>query len=298
MSSASSVVGTPLSGESVELWLPPELAGLEIEWRSIDQMRTPPTVIADYEITIPTLLTGTARLRVRGETHTFTTFDFTKRGGLVLLSNPGDVGSSESVPDIGARALTLRLPEHLLNQYMSKLAEAETLPHFPAYEVAGETRTPLANLARDVALSFQHEGSLLERESKLLALVHALVMYCADDPPKLSEVGKEHRAVALIKEAIHADVAGDFSLDQLAVLTGLNPRYFLSVFKREVGVSPHEYQTNLRVLRAKQLLSRGLPIAAVAIDTGFNDQSHLTRVFKMYTFTTPGRFRRAGYRNA
>jgi len=53
---------------------------------------------------------------------------------------------------------------------------------------------------------------------------------------------------------------------------------------------PHQYQKQVQVRRAKELLARGVPIAAVAVDTGFCDQSHLNRVFKNFTGLTPGQF--------
>jgi AraC-like DNA-binding protein len=48
--------------------------------------------------------------------------------------------------------------------------------------------------------------------------------------------------------------------------------------------------------RAKTLLARGLDIAAVALRTGFADQSHFTRVFRRSVGVTPGRFPRYGTR--
>jgi AraC family transcriptional regulator len=34
------------------------------------------------------------------------------------------------------------------------------------------------------------------------------------------------------------------------------------------------------------------PLAAIAVECGFADQSHFTRVFRKFTKTTPARFRR------
>jgi AraC-like DNA-binding protein len=55
-------------------------------------------------------------------------------------------------------------------------------------------------------------------------------------------------------------------------------------------MTPHAYQTKIRIRRAKSLLHAGLPITAVAAEAGFYDQAHLTRHFKRIVGLTPGRY--------
>jgi AraC-like DNA-binding protein len=71
----------------------------------------------------------------------------------------------------------------------------------------------------------------------------------------------------------------------------LSPFHLLRVFRAAVGLPPHAYQIQLRVARAKELLRAGMPIAAVAVEVGFVDQSHLTRHFKRLVGVPPGRYR-------
>ena len=51
------------------------------------------------------------------------------------------------------------------------------------------------------------------------------------------------------------------------------------------------YQTQIKIDRAKKLLSQGMPISTVATTTGFYDQSHLGYHFKRLVGTTPGNYR-------
>jgi AraC-like DNA-binding protein len=53
---------------------------------------------------------------------------------------------------------------------------------------------------------------------------------------------------------------------------------------------PHEYQLQVRIARAKSALRTGSPIAQVALDMGFADQSHFTRVFKRLVGGTPAQY--------
>jgi AraC-like DNA-binding protein len=56
----------------------------------------------------------------------------------------------------------------------------------------------------------------------------------------------------------------------------------------EVGLPPHAYQTQVRVMRGKSLLAQGLSIEQVALKVGFFDQSHFTNHFRRLFGYTPG----------
>jgi AraC-like DNA-binding protein len=56
------------------------------------------------------------------------------------------------------------------------------------------------------------------------------------------------------------------------------------------GLSVHQYLTQIRLVRAKGLLSRGVSASQVASDVGFFDQSHLIKHFRAHFGTTPGLF--------
>jgi AraC family transcriptional regulator len=65
-------------------------------------------------------------------------------------------------------------------------------------------------------------------------------------------------------------------LAELAGVAGLSTSHFKSVFQKTVGLPPHQYVIRRRVERAVVLLREGdMPIARVALDTGFCHQSHL-----------------------
>jgi AraC family transcriptional regulator len=59
------------------------------------------------------------------------------------------------------------------------------------------------------------------------------------------------------------------------------------------GLPPHQYVIARRVERARQLLQAGtdLPLAEVAVEVGFSDQSQLSRHFKRLVGATPRQFR-------
>jgi len=79
----------------------------------------------------------------------------------------------------------------------------------------------------------------------------------------------------------------------VAATVGVTPSHFARVLLRHEGFTPSEYLRRMRIEYAKiQLLRTDRPLAAIAVDSGFADQSHFTRAFARVAGTTPGRFRR------
>ena len=69
---------------------------------------------------------------------------------------------------------------------------------------------------------------------------------------------------------------------------GLSRKYFTNLFKATIGVTPHRWLQQYRIQKAKDLLrTSSHPIADIAIECGFADQSHLMRVFAALTGGSP-----------
>ncbi|WP_370675986.1 helix-turn-helix domain-containing protein [Pleomorphomonas sp. PLEO] len=92
---------------------------------------------------------------------------------------------------------------------------------------------------------------------------------------------------------MRANVARNVSLAELAALVGLSPDHFGVAFRMAVGKTPHQFLLYCRVEAAKDILVREeASLSAIAIDTGFSDQAHFTRVFRRLTGQTPALWRR------
>jgi AraC family transcriptional regulator len=70
-------------------------------------------------------------------------------------------------------------------------------------------------------------------------------------------------------------------------------QYFTKAFKAATGVTPSHWLQQYRVEMAMQLLgTTALPIAEIAIECGFADQSHFTRVFSRFAGSSPRTWRK------
>lgn len=69
--------------------------------------------------------------------------------------------------------------------------------------------------------------------------------------------------------------------------------HFARIFREETGMAPWAYVQEARLRKAKELLEHtDLPLAEIALEAGFYDQSHFSRTFKQAEGTTPGQYRK------
>ena len=71
----------------------------------------------------------------------------------------------------------------------------------------------------------------------------------------------------------------------------MNPDYFRKLFKKEMGISPLKYLTQIRISHAKRLLRlkhrSGMSIQEISWLSGFQDSLYFSRVFKKVTGVPP-----------
>jgi len=101
---------------------------------------------------------------------------------------------------------------------------------------------------------------------------------------------KLRKAIEFINENL--DKEETVALRAVADAVQMSYSHFSRAFKQSMGVNPNGYMTELRIERAKKLLSETeLPIADIALRTGFASQSHFTTTFRRLVWTTPKGFR-------
>ena len=82
-------------------------------------------------------------------------------------------------------------------------------------------------------------------------------------------------------------------LAQIADAVGVHPVYLATAFREKFGITIGEFVRKLRIEHACDELIKGdLPLATIALQAGFVDQSHFSKLFKLYVGTTPAKYRR------
>ncbi len=266
--------------EHVKFWRDPVL-------RDLEMLRA---TYVDYSFSrhahegfgIAIVESGAMQFEYQGAMHT-------APAGSIVVTHPGEIHTGQAVLETGWTYRTLLPAVDWLQQAASGLTErrANSVPYFPS-PVIHDTALNQQMVALHAAL--ESSPSALERESRFLWGLARLIQGYASDRPYATAIGKEHQAVQKIRDYLHVFYAQNIFLNELAAQAGIKPLRLLRVFKREVGLPPHAYLTQVRVYQAKRLLVAGQSIATAAVETGFVDQSHLHRHFKKIVGVTPGQY--------
>ena len=182
------------------------------------------------------------------------------------------------------------LPGTLWSYQMLHLDAQWLQAHAPALD--GDTATVLhcpllyAQFCAMNALLFSSAGTA-EKDAALLAFLGACASARADVLPS------ERKPVPqrLVPVLATLQTQPSASLRQLAQAAGLSPYQLIRAFRAATGMTPHAFQLNAHVNRARSGLQAGTALAQLAHELGFADQSHFQRVFKAHTGITPGRYR-------
>ncbi|HEU5171565.1 MAG TPA: AraC family transcriptional regulator [Gemmatimonadales bacterium] len=212
--------------------------------------------------------------------------------GTVIALNPAEVHDGRAGSPEGCRYRMLYIERGAIDH----LFAAEALPTGRSLALRGPV---LHDVQLAQAVRRLHEtldrvdadaGLQLEQQARFVeVLFGVLARYGAPAPAGL-RMGAEACCVARAREYLDEHLGEPVTLLDLAAAVGLSPFYFLRTFKRATGLPPHAYQNQLRLARARRLLSLGEPPARVAAGLGFVDQSHLTRRFKAAFGVTPGQY--------
>ncbi|HEX8575045.1 MAG TPA: DNA-binding response regulator [Flavobacterium sp.] len=92
---------------------------------------------------------------------------------------------------------------------------------------------------------------------------------------------------------IHANLDSKLYLSNLAAIAEMSTFHFARTFKMHLEMTPSQYSLKCKIERAKALLAETqLNVMEVALETGFDNQSYFSQVFKKSTGMTPEYFRK------
>ena len=109
----------------------------------------------------------------------------------------------------------------------------------------------------------------------------------------LAESSRSNTIIGTVKKYIDENYGSHITKADLGALVFLNPDYLAKLFKKETGTALSDYISQVRIEKAKILLSDGsVPLTDVAMRTGFDYYSYFSTIFKKATGISPSDYRR------
>ncbi|MEZ4862611.1 MAG: AraC family transcriptional regulator [Caldilineaceae bacterium] len=267
--------------ERAKFWHDPTLGNLELLHASYITHSFAPHTHEGYAIGV--IEAGAETFRYRHATHV-------APAGSIVVINPGEAHTGEAVTVDGWRYRMLYPAAAQLLEVTAQLkGRTADYPFFPAPVIVDPV---LAQQMANVHRHLEQSSSVLERQSLWTALLAQLIVRHADARP-LAQTPQPQTLDALLihaRDYLADHYAADLTLPELAAHVHLSPFHLLRSFKATFGLTPHAYVIQRRIHRAKALLLAGAPLADVALQVGFTDQSHFTRHFKRIVGVPPGHY--------
>jgi AraC-like DNA-binding protein len=264
------------TSDSVRFYRPQLIPGVELVSVCYRERSFPEHSHSEY--VFGAVVAGAETLTVAGRSHRV-------GAGSALRLHPDEAHANSTIGPDSLRYHVLYLREDVLRSYCNHNDE---VLRFQAPS-SGDPALFTTVCAAHAALRCDTAGQL-EQESALGALVQACAVETSstfDRPwPQSGHSGRIAEARAYIDQ----NYADGFGLRKLAELSGLSVFHFTRSFKKAVGLSPLAYRNQRRVAEARARLLDGHPIAQVALEMGYADQSHFTRNFQRIVGASPRRY--------
>ncbi|MBP2000223.1 AraC-like DNA-binding protein [Paenibacillus shirakamiensis] len=144
--------------------------------------------------------------------------------------------------------------------------------------------------------AFQTRQTPMEIESSVMGLISALIHFSGGRQNLPIRKGRERATFRIAQDYIHSHFREKITLDMLENLTGVSRYHLIRIFQSECNLPPAAYQILLRINYAKKELARKnseqpkRSITEIALEAGFYDQSHFSRIFLSHVGAPPGRY--------
>jgi AraC-like DNA-binding protein len=242
---------------------------------------------------------GAQSFTCRGSAHT-------SAAGMVMAFNPDDPHDGHASDELGFTYRMVHIGPELVSDVLAGSAgRPARLPLFTDPVVSDPV---LAGHVRALNRALLGGAPALRRDELLTATIYSIAARAAAragrparhaaragyaGPTRNTPPASAGTVAGRAREVIRDGYLGEITAGDLAAATGRSRFAIHRAFTSVYGISPSDYQRQLRLRAARRLIARGRPISEAAAQAGFADQSHLTRWFSRYYGITPGGYQRA-----
>jgi len=210
--------------------------------------------------------------------------------GRAILIEPGAVHDGHAPEAEGFTYAMLYLPQSYVSGMTQRLGMGDASSLQAAFHSTLADDRQLTGAIQQAFVALHNNEGRLARDQGMDQLLGVLSRHLYLKPASLRRDSPLELQRA--RDFLHAQMAYDVSLEELATYSGVDRFRLTRQFKKAFGQSPHAYLVRLRLRAARALLAQGMKPAEVAVETGFSDQSHLGVWFRRAFRMTPAAYRR------
>ncbi len=104
--------------------------------------------------------------------------------------------------------------------------------------------------------------------------------------------------VIATKNFIENNYEKDLNLDLLSKILLTSKYHLQRLFKKNYGITPKQYLTDLRIRKAKELLAEGVSVTETCFSVGFESLGSFSSLFKNKTGYSPTQYQKSNFREA
>lgn len=228
------------------------------------------------------------------------TFSYRTRGGQALLgpgwlmlgnAGAGYACSHDQSDGTGDDCAVLTLSPPAMDSVLLALGFSSRAP---AFERACLPPSPRVTALFGALLAEGDKGFTLEETA--LGVIASVQRALRDGAAPARVPRQDERALAAARY-IERHATEPVSLAEVAQAVEVSVFHLLRIFRRAIGVTPHQHLMRVRLLRAMALLrDTTRPITVIAYEAGWSDLSNFTRTFRRDVGCSPSDFRLGGKR--
>jgi AraC-like DNA-binding protein len=210
--------------------------------------------------------------------------------GSVLTHNPGEVHDGVALQGERRCWVMLHVDVHLMHSLGGQIGVSSNSDVEFTHPVLQDPQL-VVQLQRLLKFWAQRDVRELDDGLTRLADESALSLLCTRMLTQHSTARLPVKAPASMvnaRDMLAAEAVNPPSLQALAEPLGLSRYQLLRRFTEVYGLPPHAWLRSYRLERARALMAKGTPLAAIAAECGFADQSHMTRAFRSLLGHSPG----------
>lgn len=209
--------------------------------------------------------------------------------GSICIAEPGEVHDG-GLAGTEWSYFSLLLPFELVNHVQHQDLARSQAVHFPPGRIDDPSLFSAFTTLMASIFNGSAEPHLLDEEATL-AFSRLLDSHAESRSTQRGSLRTCRQLAQQVKDMIRDYNCHPVTLEEISTHTGASRFAIIRAFSAQFGVTPMRYLLQIRLEQARKLLHQRVPIAEVALLTGFADQPHLTRAMKRIYGVTPGKFR-------